>query len=359
MRLNIKARFVIAFCMVVSVSAVSQAQSGRLRGSFSPASDDEKTALKLRAEEVLLPVSVRGDNGKMPSSLERSDFIVSEDGKRQHITSVHQTPANILFILDASGDVTPLKNINVNRDLALKMIASLGEKDRAAIIAYSDKVNLLASWTGDKEQLRQALLMKFKPGLKSSFYDALVYAAAEVLPKAEGRRSVVLLTDGVDSLITGWLAEALKEIHKIRATVYIASHTAMIARRLKPRVFHPLAWFEMRDPRVRERYEEQRRYVRQLEAAETNLKGLAEETGGAMWNPETRDDFESLAARIIEEIGSEYVIAYSSERRPDDTSFHTIKVYVTRSEIKVRTRRGIYSSLPVESEGQKAKSRRQ
>ena len=112
MRQHIKVRFVIAFCMVISVSAVSPAQSGRVRGETRSLPDDDKPALKLRAEEVLLPVSVRSDNGRIPSYLERSDFIVSEDGKRQQITSVLQTPASddlhaFLFRCDLSARYVP------------------------------------------------------------------------------------------------------------------------------------------------------------------------------------------------------------------------------------------------------------
>jgi GTP cyclohydrolase III len=48
--------------------------------------------------------------------------------------------------------------------------------------------------------------------------------------------------------------------------------------------------------------------------------------------------------QLIEEIGSEYIIAYSSERQPQDTKFHQIKVYSIRTDLKVRVRSGIYAA---------------
>jgi VWFA-related protein len=363
-------RVSIALCLLACLVTAGAGQSGRMR-TKPPVGDKEgdKDALRLRAEEVLLPISVRSENGKLPSRLDRSDFIITEDNKRQRITAVMRTPANILLVIDTSGEASTLKNININRDLALMLVESLGEEDRAAIVTYADKVELIQQWTGDKAVLKEALAWKFKPGFRSRMYDSLLFAAHEVLPAVTGRRSVVLLTDGVDSFEKGAFEEVLTAMHRARATVYIVTHAAMLIRELRPRVFHPLAWWEMLDPQVRKKYLFLRQYVRELEAGEITLRGLAEETGGAMWNPENRIDCrrsdnrggngtsnplkpdsqvecETIRNQIVREIGTEYVIAYSSEREPDDNRFHPVRVYVTRTDLKVRARRGIYPNLP-------------
>jgi VWFA-related protein len=369
-RLEVRPVLALGVSFVVLLVPLGRAQSGRVRSK--PAApqqqgDKDKDTLRLRAEEVLLPVSVRNDRGKLPTRLERTDFIVTEDDKRQQITSLQRTPANILLILDTSGEVSTSKNININRGLALKIIESLAHEDQAALITYSDKVELISPWTSDKAALTQALEWKFKPGLKAHLYDALLFAADEVLPKVTGRRSVVLLTDGVDSFVNGGFEKTLLAMHQIRATLYVVNHAGMLVRELRPRVFNPLAFWEMLDPNVRKKYLYLRQYVRELEAGEANLKGLAEETGGAVWNPENRIDCsrsekhaadgfgrprqhdirvdcEMIRNQIVEEIGTEYVIAYSSERRVDDSQFHPIRVYSVRPDLKVRVRRGIYAA---------------
>ena len=94
----------------------------------------------------------------------------------------------------------------------------------------------------------------------------------------------------------------------------------------------------------RKKIDRLRRYYRQLEASELSLKGLAEETGGMAWLPESREAFTAMSNRMVEEIGTECVIAYSTERSADDASFHAIKVYGTRADISIRFRRGIYAS---------------
>ena len=111
--------------VIIASATQVQTQSGRMRGQPKPPQHrDDKDTIRLRVEEVLLPVSVHSDYGNLPRNLQRTDFILTEDGKRQVINSVSHTPANILFILDAGGDST-LKNLNINRDLALKMVDSV------------------------------------------------------------------------------------------------------------------------------------------------------------------------------------------------------------------------------------------
>jgi VWFA-related protein len=344
MSLKLKAQAATVLWVVVVLAAQSQAQSGRMRGQQKEQHRDDKEPIRLRVEEVLLPVSVHSDFGRLPRNLQRTDFILTEDGKRQVINSVMHTPANILFILDAGGDST-LKNVSINRDLALKMVDSLGEQDRAAVVSYADKTNLLSQWTGDKDALRRALEWKFKPGLKSDFYRSLNYAAEEVLPKVNGRRSVVIMTDGVDSFDELDFEKVLNALHRARATVYVIGQNAMLLREIKPRAFNALSWYEMLDPQSRKRIEQLRAYYKQLEAAEITLKGLAEETGGAIWNPDTRQEFEKLSPQITTEIGTEYLFAYSTERQPDDTRFHAISVYATVPGLQVRSRRGIYANM--------------
>ena len=347
-----KVRAACALCLLLGMVANLSAQSGRLRGQAPsrPRTDDEDQAVRLRVEEVLLAINVRNAFGKLPVDLKRSDFIVTEDGKRHEVNDVMRTPANILFVLDTSGEGTT-KNVNLHRDLALKMIEALGAEDRAAIITYGDTIQLLSAWTGDKTALRQSLEWKFKPGTESDLYNSIVYGCDEVLSKVSGRRSIVLLSDGIDSFekpvvegATLMFEKALGAMHRARATLYVAGQNEILRKAIKPVAFNALSWYERLDPLQRRKIDKLRHYYQQLEASELSLKGLAEETGGTAWLPETREGFTGMSSRIIEEIGTECVLAYSTERAGNDTSFHAIKVYGTRADISVRFRRGIYAN---------------
>ena len=361
-------RILLAFSIMLCAASTLSAQSGRNRSTPQPRSKDDDTAVRLRVEEVLLTVNVRDREGRPTATLQPSDFIVTEDGKKQHVTSVMQTPANVLLIIDASGNAMGLKDNNLNRDLALKIIDTLGENDRAAIISYGDSVNLLSGWTSDKQELRQALKWKLKPGIESCFLDSLKFASEKLLPQATGRRSVVLLSDGVDSLYKNYFEDALEALHRARAIVYIVCQNARLLKQLKSEAHNPLSWYERLDPKARKRIDEQRRYYRQVQAAQAMLEGIAAGTGGLMVNLKSRVrckeaqmgiflkkdgpkddegefDCESIKKSIAAEIGSEVVIAYSSERRLEEEDFHLIKVFSTRVGTEVRARWGVYSDI--------------
>lgn len=340
---SLKARTSILLLVFAAGSLQALAQSGRMRGQSAPRDQGERDSVRLRVEEVLLTIRVRGDYGKLTAPLRRSDLIVTEDGKRRQVNDVIDTPANLLFILDAGGERT-IKQINAHRDLALRMINSMGEGDRAAIMTYADTVDVLSSWTADKAALRNALQIRFRPGIRSRFYDSLLYAADELLPRVAGRRSVVIVGDGIETVNTLGFEKALAALHRARAIVYAACPNEILLSAIKPTAYNAMSWYEMLDPSTRKRIQALRTYYRQLEAGEVTLKGLAEETGGACWAPATQDELKSLGQEIVREIGTEYVIAYSSERPSDDEAFHPVKIYTTQPGVQVQSRRGIYSN---------------
>src|SRR5438445_429406 len=82
--------------------------------------------------------------------------------------------------------------------------------------------------------------------------------AEEVLPKVVGRKSVVVVTDGIDSFDELDFEAVLTKLHRSRATVYVVSQNEMLLRELKPRAFNPLSWYEMIDPAARKRIEKLR-----------------------------------------------------------------------------------------------------
>lgn len=370
MKRILKIHVLLALIIIVAATAFTRAQSGRVPGKGTgPQARSDDNPVRLHAEEVLLQVNFQSKLGKLPAQLDQSDFIVTEDDKRQHITSIMRTPANILIILDASGDETTLKNINTHRELALKLIEALGEEDKVAVIAYADKVKLLSSWTNDRAALKQALDWKFRPAPNPHLYDSLMYAADDLLLKVTGRRSVVLMTDGIDKPLQIPFETVLDAMHHARATVYVVSQAAMLVHELKPKILKPPPIWLRIDIVVRQRYKIVKEYVGELEAAAESIHALAEETGGKIWDLEQRIhcaddstpfdeppaerrqrtetiDCETIKKEIIEEIGSEYIVAYSSERPSDDTKLHLTRVYSKRTDLQVRVRRGIYATKP-------------
>jgi VWFA-related protein len=348
-------RLKLALVVLVSVALFDTAlsQSGRIRPNKG-SSQDDKDAVRLRAEEVLLPVSVRTDTGKLIDHLSPSDLIVAEDDKRQQITSVLRMNSNVLLILDTSGREVTVKSINKNRQLALNILDSLGSEDQAAILTYADKVNLVSDWTADKKELQKSLNEKFKPGLDARLYESLIFAAHELLPKAKGRRSVILITDGVNTFEQQSFSEALAELHRARATVYVISQSQIVLDNINPRAFNALSWYEMLDPKEKARIQRLRNYAGKIKSGQALMSQLAEGTGGYVWVPKSEEEFLKSNAGVVEEIGTEFVVSYITERRKGDDDFHEVKVYPTNAKMRVRSRNRVYPNNPNEKTGETA-----
>jgi VWFA-related protein len=287
----------------------------------------------LRVEEVLLSVGVLNDSGKIPGRLAPSDITIIEDNRQHVVTSVRRTPANILLIMDNSAEFPAFKHYELNRNAALRVIDSLAEDDRAAIISYGGEVEVISTWTGDKKALRLALDEKFKPRTKSHLYNALLYGAQEMLSKAPGRKSVILLTEGYDSYTRNTLDKAREALDRARATVYVLAQNSIILQRARPKAFSRDINTRTNvalDPAYRQMIVRMQHYTTMVESEGATLRSLAEDSGGIFWDPPTGERFQEAIGFLIGEIGSEYVISYLSERSRGDAGLHEVNIYPNR-----------------------------
>jgi len=115
-------------------------QSGRKVLPKQPGQDE---AIRLRAEEVLLNVTVTDSYGHQATELVKDEFIVAEDGQRQDIASfvISSVPVNVVLMLDASGSV--VSQINSLRDAAMHFVNQLAPEDKISVIEFHTNVELI------------------------------------------------------------------------------------------------------------------------------------------------------------------------------------------------------------------------
>src|SRR5262249_48942155 len=160
-------KLISTFLCALLLVNVAPSQSGRKPPADHPtdnsASGDD--SIKLRAEEVLLNVTVTDDFGKQATNLRREDFIIAEDMQRQDIAGfqIGKVPVNVVLLLDASGSI--VSEINSLRDSAMKFVEGLDAKDKVSIIEFHTTNELLQDWTSNAEDLRHAISWRFKPGM--------------------------------------------------------------------------------------------------------------------------------------------------------------------------------------------------
>jgi Ca-activated chloride channel family protein len=319
-------------------------QSGRQvdeqAASSTEAAAQGEEVLRVKTEEVLLPVSVRGATGLPVSGLDKDRFIVFDNGVRQEIASFNRerVPVNIVLLLDASSSV--FSQMRFIRDAAKRFVQGLVQGDRVCVMQFSDRVELLQDWTSakDLQPLLKSLNWRYHPGLRTNFYDGLYLAAEEQLKKVEGRRIIVLLTDGLDTAVKPVVSytDAMNAVRRAESSVYVVSLTANERAQVEDKVSGSKLRriFGGYDPK------EATRYLTMLEEAENLLDNLAAKTGGTIFLPVKDEDLPAAYQAIADDLLSQYIITYRPQPQVGVGQYRHVKVLVIGSDYEVGAREG-------------------
>lgn len=296
--------------------------------------------LRVRTDEVLLPVSVRDWSGTLINGLNRDNFLVYDEGVRQEISSFNRrrVAANIVLLLDASGSV--FQQMRFIRQAAKGFTEGLLPEDKVCVMQFADKVELLQDWTSAVEQqaLAKALDWRYHPGESTTFYDGLYLAAEEQLSKVEGRRIVILLTDGIDTAEhrRAGFSEALNAVRRADASIYVVSLTGMLREMLIGRAGGRVRQNLMRgyDPH------EVSRYLKLIDDSEKQLTGLATQTGGRIFLPLKDEDLLGSYRAIAEELRTQYIITYKPNPPVAAGQWRRVRVLVLPGGYEVAAREG-------------------
>lgn len=164
----------------------------------SPEEVDEGDIVRVETTLVSLPVSVMDRDGKYIPDLRKEDFRVWEDGVEQRVAYFASTekPFTVALMIDTSGS-TRFK-LDEIQNAAIAFVEQLRADDRVMIVSFSDKIRVLSQPTSDRYALRNAI-RQTEPGSGTRLYDAVDQVIKSELNRIEGRKAIVLFTDGVDT----------------------------------------------------------------------------------------------------------------------------------------------------------------
>jgi len=317
----------IVLCLeVTSARASEEAQARRVRPGQRPApSDSERPpisipqeptppeVISLRSDLVLVTVSVRGPRGEWITGLGPEDFEVLEDDVPQQIAffgGEAALPLRLVVLFDTSLSVKG--RLEFEKQAVARFFRSvMRPRDLAALISVSTEPVLRQSFTEDVAQLTNAVR-----GLKAegatALYDALLMAA-EYLAPVEGRRAIVILSDGRDTVSRATLGQVLRRVQEVDAVIYAIN------------VEEPLS-----------------ANVREL-IGETALELLARQTGGEVFSPAQVEELDPIFARLVEQLRTQYVLGFYSTNEARDGAFRRLTVRVKRDGVIARAREGYYA----------------
>jgi VWFA-related protein len=147
---------------------------------------------------VSIPVSVMDRDGKYIPNLTKDDFRVWEDGTEQRVAYFASTekPFTVALLIDTSGST--INKLGEIQDAAIAFVEQLRPDDRVMVVSFSDKIRVLTQPTNDRNALRDAI-RRTEPGDGTRLYDAVDQVINQSLNRIEGRKAIVLFTDGVDT----------------------------------------------------------------------------------------------------------------------------------------------------------------
>jgi hypothetical protein len=209
---------------------------------------------------------------------------------------------------------------------------------------------LIQDWTGDRDQAARSISSKYRVGVKSSYYDALSLAADKLQSLREGRRIVVLISDGLDSNSETTRLKALHALEKSRASVFVVGWAAALRREIELNI-NWIAGHERGGTNAINRTAELRRYISALEGASIELRLLAENSGGELLLPPTHEDLIRANKNVNAEIGAQYTLSFLTEDAPSLEDKRSIQVLPARKGLMLRS----LHSFQLGAEGEKAR----
>ena len=317
----------IILTLLMCSAALAQTNKPKLPPT-TPADDKEET-LKIDSTLVTIPVSVIDPEGKYLLNLSPKDFKLYEEDTQQEITNFasRAIPVNVVLMIDTSRS-TKFKIEDIQR-AAVTFVEQLRPTDRVLVISFDDKVRVQSEFTSDRNTLKQAIA-KTKTGTGTKLYEAINLVLNQKLSAIQGRKAIVLFTDGVDT-----------------ESKYGAGKQSMFDVEKKEVIVYPIQYDTMADVAALLNDDKQPQQVitsqpttEEFLLATRYLRGLALRSGGRVHQAETLTNVNEAFALIAEELRHQYSLGYYPSQAGKPGEFRRVRVEVLPPHRSVRARDG-------------------
>lgn len=279
--------------------------------------------LDLTLQQVYVTVTLAGaddPNGAPARDFARQVFQVYDDGARQRIVTFEggDAPLAALLAIDSSLSMKGLP-LRAALDGALAFAEGMLDLDEAKLLLFSDRVVHHTPFTSDPKTLLAGLTGAEADG-GSAINDHL-YLALQLLERRQGRRVVILLSDGIDveSLLT-------------------ASQVAEVAARSQALIY----WIRVGNEPFGMGHRSAWRKTAEHAAEITALAAMVDGSGGRRIDIQSYEQSAEAFTEILTELRQQYVIGYYPDKLRKDGSWHPLRVEVSHSDALIRTRGGYY-----------------
>ncbi len=283
--------------------------------------DEPNTTFKVNVKLVNVFTTVTNSGGAPVSDLKEEDFQVFEDGKLQKIAVFHresELPLSIVVAVDTSLSTRGDQKLELEsaRRFAHAILRPI---DGLSLFQFSEVVDQITPFTADVRVIDRAI-NHIRPGAATALYDTL-YLGAEALQPRRGRKVMVVITDGGDTVSQTSYQQAVRAAQEAEVILYSI-------------IIVPIESSAGRDI-----------------GGEHALIQLSRDTGGKYFYASGLAQLDAAFQQISDELRTQYLIAYYPNTRLSDSDFRRIDIkidpetkdYPDPAELQVRHRTGYYT----------------
>ena len=288
-----------------------------IAGAFAVAQPPE-TTLKVDVRLVNVFVTATDAHGAPVATLQKENFRLKEDGKEQKIAVFDREsalPLSIVLAVDTS--------LSTRKDLPLELASArkfshtiLRPQDGLALYRFSEVVNEVVPFTSDLKKI-DAGIDRIRNGTATALYDA-IFVGAQALGRRQGRKVMVVITDGGDTVSQVDYKEALRSAQEAEALVYSI-------------IIVPIEASAGRDT-----------------GGEHALIQISEDTGGKYYYASSLPQLDEAFHKISDELRTQYLLAYYPSQRYSDSEFRRVEVELVNppagGSYRLRHRAGYYTT---------------
>ena len=274
--------------------------------TLSPQQPQQPT-FRSGAKTVAVFATVVDANGRLVPGLQAEDFEILDDKKPVALTLFDNNvqPFTAALALDTSGSMTA--NISRVQEAAEQFVIRMLPADKAAVAYFNDQLFFSPAFTSDRDALSRYIRNDMRFGNGTVLWDA-IEASLDRLQLIDGRKVVVALTDGDDVGSKADFDDVRDRARDNEVMVYSIGFTSN--------------YFDG---------------VRRVSSKpSSNLRKLAQETGGGFFELEKTADLNTTFTRVIQELHSQYAMAFTPERL--DGKVHKLVVRVKKPGMTTRAR---------------------
>ena len=290
-------------------------------GSFAGAQQNPQPpnqTIQVSVDRVSVGVIVTDSGGRFVEGLRREDFHIFDNGVEQPLTgfAAVEEPAQVLLLIEAGPAVYLLEGGHLQA--AVAMLNGLSKDDQVAVVKYADSPTALLDFTPDKQAALAAFgQLRFNLGFGSLNLTSSVSKVLEWLRSLQGKKTIVLLTTGVDTSPSSESARAMEQLRVSDVRLLAVSLAGDLQSPKSPSKKKTLAANSSKT-------------AQQFEQANQLLKRMAESTGGRAYFPANTKEFNSVYAEIAQLVRHEYSLAFAPPVR--DGLVHAIEVRVEAAQ---------------------------